>query len=259
MNLSNTTAAFARLVEIVAELREKCPWDRAQTIESLRHLTLEETYELADAILKNDLQELKTEVGDLLLHVVFYAIMGEEKAAFDLQNVIETLIDKLIRRHPHIYGDMHLDNADDVLKNWEKIKTKEKEGKKKSVLAGVPESMPSLLKAFRMQEKAAGIGFDWKESAGAWLKVKEEILEFEQADNQKDKVAEMGDLFFALINYCRLEGINPDEALARTNHKFKTRFEFMENAAEAQQKSLSDMELEEMEEFWQMAKTEEKK
>jgi XTP/dITP diphosphohydrolase len=253
--MNSTLESFQRLIEIVAELREKCPWDREQTKESLRHLTIEETYELADAILKDDYPEIKVELGDVLLHILFYSKIATEEEQFTLKEVIDSLIDKLIRRHPHVYGEMVLeDNAKDVLKNWEKIKEMENKGKKKSILSGVPDSMPSLIKALRMQEKAAGVGFDWKESGGAWLKVKEEMLEFEEAENHQDKEGEMGDLFFALINYCRLEGINPEDALARTNEKFKFRFQYMENVAIEREQALAQMTLDEMEELWVEAK-----
>lgn len=255
--MQSTLTALQRLIEVVHELREKCPWDREQTNESLRHLTIEETYELAEALIKDDSTEIKVELGDLLLHIIFYARIAEEQQRFDLEQVATALTDKLIRRHPHIYGDMQLDNAQDVLQNWEKIKTQEgKSKKKKSVLAGVPQGLPSLVKAFRMQEKAAGIGFDWADAQGALDKLQEEIKEFEAETEHEKRVDEMGDILFALINYCRLSGINPDEALSRTNLKFLSRFQYMEQQAEAAQKQLSDMTLDDMEELWQAAKGE---
>lgn len=253
--MQSTLTALQRLIEVVHELREKCPWDREQTNESLRHLTIEETYELAEALIKDDSTEIKVELGDLLLHIIFYARIAEEQQRFDLEQVATALTDKLIRRHPHIYGDMQLDNAQDVLQNWEKIKTQEgKSKKKKSVLAGVPQGLPALVKAFRMQEKAAGIGFDWADAQGAFDKLKEEIIEFEAETEHEKRVDEMGDILFALINYCRLSGINPDEALSRTNLKFLSRFQYMEQQAEAAHKQLSDMTLDDMEALWQAAK-----
>ena len=250
-----TLKSIERLIEIVHELRIKCPWDREQTIDSLRHLTIEETYELAEAIIQKDFSEIKTELGDVLLHIIFYAKIAEEQNQFDLKAVSDALTDKLIRRHPHIYGDIQLEDSAAVLQNWEKIKQSEGK-KKKSVLAGVPEGLPSLIKAFRMQEKAAGVGFDWEESSGAWDKLMEEIQEFEQEpETDKEKrTAEMGDIFFSLINYCRLSGIDPDEALTLTNRKFKHRFQYIERKAEASDITLSDMTLSEMETFWNEAK-----
>lgn len=252
----DTLTAFAQLVEVVHELRVKCPWDREQTNESLRHLTIEETYELADAILAKDVQETKVELGDLLLHIIFYARIAEEKGDFDLKKVFDSLKEKLIRRHPHIYGttDLQLDNADAVRDNWEKIKQLEGK-KKKSALAGVPDSLPTLIKAMRMQEKAASIGFDWADKTGAWEKLQEEIGEFEAETSLEKQTDEMGDIFFALINYCRLSGINADEALARTNQKFKSRFQYMEKKAETENTSLTVMTLDEMEAWWQEAKS----
>lgn len=248
---------FQRLAEIVEELRERCPWDRKQTKESLRHLTIEETYELADAILQNDYEELKVELGDLLLHILFYASLAEEKGKFSLSEMIRAQIDKLIRRHPHVYGD--LQNADEakIKANWEQIKAKEKAakgGKPKLTLDGVPESLPSIIKAYRMQEKAASVGFDWDKKDQVWAKVKEEIQEFDEATSTRHKEEEMGDLLFALVNYCRHVGINPEDALSRTNNKFKQRFEFIEQSAINQHKSLKDMTLAEMEILWQQAK-----
>lgn len=256
--MTDTLKSLEKIIEIVHELRIKCPWDREQTIESLRHLTLEETYELADAIIKKDFQEIKTELGDLLLHIIFYSRIAEEQNQFTLKEVVDTLTDKMIRRHPHIYGEVSVDNATEVLKNWEKIKQNEGK-KKKSVLAGVPDGMPSLVKAFRMQEKAAGVGFDWEDKDGAWEKLMEEVGEFTELSVHEvsKKTAEMGDIFFALVNYCRLSGINPDEALTLTNLKFKRRFQYIEHKAEEKNVSLTDMTLAEMEYFWQEAKKEE--
>lgn len=255
--MNDSLKAFERLHEIVAELREKCPWDRVQTKESLRHLTIEETYELADAVLKNDYDEIKVELGDLLLHVLFYTRLAEEKEKFTLEDVITSLSEKLIRRHPHIYGPEAVDSPEEVAVNWELIKAKENKGKKKDKLTldGVPRHLPSLIKAMRMQEKAANVGFDWDHEDDVWDKVKEELLEFETAANSEEKEAEMGDLLFSLVNYCRFKGINPEDALAKTNRKFKSRFEYVELQAQAHQKSLQDMSLSEMEAFWQEAKT----
>lgn len=246
---------FHRLVNIVAELREKCPWDRVQTKESLRHLTIEETYELADAIIKNDYEEIKIELGDLLLHVLFYAKLGEESGEFTLAEVFHSQAEKLIRRHPHIYGDLKVDTADQVKENWEQIKAREKPGPvRKKTLEGVPASMPALIKAYRMQEKASNVGFDWDTTGEVWEKVKEEILEFENAENAADREAEMGDLLFSLVNYCRFAGINPDDALAKTNQKFKRRFEYIEDIAHGKDQGMKDLSLPEMEAFWQEAK-----
>jgi len=247
------THAFARLADIVAELREKCPWDRVQTTDTLRHLTIEETYELTDAILKNDFTEMKVELGDLMLHLIFYARIAEEQGKFSLVDVLTAQAEKLIRRHPHIYGNAKLDDAAAVRENWEKIKQKE-HAKPKSVLSGVPNSMPSLIRAYRMQEKAANVGFDWPQPEGAWDKVKEEILEFEEAATAKDREAEMGDLLFSLVNYCRMTGINPDDALNRTALKFRTRFEYIEEKAREAGTTLPEMTLAEMDVFWDEAK-----
>ena len=254
--MNESLKAFERLHEIVEELRQKCPWDRVQTKESLRHLTIEETYELADAILKNDYEEIKVELGDLLLHVLFYTSLAAEKQKFTLEDVITSLNEKLIRRHPHIYGPDAVDSPEEVAVNWELIKAQENKGKKKKkyTLDGVPQHLPSLIKAMRMQEKAANVGFDWDHEDDVWDKVKEELLEFETAAEGEEKEAEMGDLLFSLVNYCRFKGINPEDALAKTNRKFKSRFEYVEQQAEAQQRALTDMKLPEMEELWQEAK-----
>ncbi|QDH78493.1 nucleoside triphosphate pyrophosphohydrolase [Echinicola soli] len=257
---SQQLEAFDRLLTIMDELREKCPWDRKQTIESLRHLTIEETFELSDAILDEDLEEVKKELGDILLHIVFYAKIGAEKEAFDIATVIDGLCDKLIRRHPHIYGDTEANDDEAVKQNWEKIKLKEKGNK--SVLGGVPRSLPALIKAMRIQEKARGVGFDWEEKTQVWEKVEEEMQEFKEefdaaAPGQIDKekaTGEFGDLLFSLINYARFVDINPEEALEKTNRKFIHRFQYLENAAKEAGKSLGDMTLNEMDVYWNEAK-----
>lgn len=249
--------AFDKLLTIMDELREKCPWDREQTFESLRKLTIEETYELGDAILKNDLEEIKKELGDLLLHVVFYAKIGEEKHAFDIADIIQNLNEKLIYRHPHIYGETEVDNAREVEQNWESLKLKEKGRKKKTVLEGVPTSLPALVKANRIQEKASGIGFDWEHPEQVWEKVKEEIreLQHELTNNHTDKIeAEFGDLFFAMVNAARLYGIDPEAALERTNLKFINRFSYLESQTLKKGRDLKSMTLEEMDKYWDEAK-----
>ena len=253
-------SAFGRLLDIMDELRLKCPWDKKQTFESLRHLTIEETYELGDAILDNDLPEIKKELGDLLLHLVFYAKIGSEEGNFDIGMVIDSLCEKLIRRHPHIYGDVVAEDEEAVKQNWEKIKLTEKGNV--SVLGGVPRSLPALIKAMRIQEKARGIGFDWEKPEQVWEKVVEEMGEFEaefhvaegkEIDREK-AAGEFGDLLFSLINYARFIDINPEEALERTNLKFISRFQYLEQAAKAAGKSLSDMSLAEMDVYWEEAK-----
>lgn len=261
MSQTSLAQTFLRLVEIVAELRVKCPWDRKQTKESLRHLTIEETYELADAILEGDYEDIKEELGDLMMHFVFYGQLANEKGAFSLEEAIQSQIDKLIRRHPHVYGDLAGATEEEVKKNWEQIKAQEKAEKAKrgklkpaSTLDGVPESMPPLVKAQRMQEKASLVGFDWDNKEQVWAKVKEELAEFEQADNAQDREEEMGDLLFSIVNYCRFAGINADDALSKTNRKFKQRFEYLEGKAREQEKGLEDMSLMEMEAYWQEAK-----
>ncbi len=236
------------------ELRAKCPWDREQTTESIRHLTIEETYELSDAILKGDHEEVKKELGDILLHIVFYAKIGSETGLYDIESVINQLCEKLIRRHPHIYGDVQVENSDAVKQNWEQIKLKEKGNAKKSVLSGVPNSMPSLVKALRMQDKAAQVGFDWENKNQVWEKVEEELNEFKTASNAKDREEEFGDLLFSLINYARFENINPDDALEKTNQKFKKRFEYIEAKAEAKNLDLKSLGLRQMDEWWVEAK-----
>lgn len=239
------------MLKIMDELRAGCPWDREQTLESLRYLTIEETYELSDAILKNDLNEIKKELGDLMLHMVFYSKIGEEKSAFTITEVLHSICEKLIARHPHIYGEIKVDDADQVKKNWEQLKLREGN---KSVLSGVPVSLPSLVKAMRMQDKAAQVGFDWPEIQDVWEKVQEEMNEFLTAP-EEEKTAEFGDLIFSLVNYARWKGINPDDALEQTNQKFKTRFEAIEQHARAQGIKLNDMSLEQMEAVWQAAKS----
>lgn len=248
--------AFGRLLDIMDELRVKCPWDREQTNESLRANTIEETYELADAILNNDNSEIKKELGDLLLHVVFYAKIGEEKEAFDIANVCNALCDKLIFRHPHVFGNQQDDSPGMVEQSWEQLKLKEK-GRKHSVLEGVPGSLPALVKAYRIQDKARNAGFDWNQRHDVWDKVKEELgeleVEIEKMDNDKME-AEFGDILFSIINAARLYKVNPDNALERTNRKFIFRFNYMEKKVKEQGRSLNEMTLEEMEEIWQEAK-----
>lgn len=242
---------FGKLLDIMDDLREKCPWDQKQTLQSLRHLTLEETYELSDAILNEDLQEIKKELGDVLLHLVFYAKIGSEKNAFDIADVIQSLNEKLIFRHPHIYGDVEVKDEEEVKQNWEKLKLKEGN---KSILAGVPKGLPSLVKAFRIQDKVKGIGFDFANEHDAWKKVEEEFAEFLEADTEKEKEEELGDVFFSLINYARITGINPDSALEKTNAKFISRFQKMEELAKDKNLNLADLKLSEMDVLWEEAK-----
>lgn len=248
--------AFGRLLDIMDELREKCPWDRVQTNESLRANTIEETYELAEAILSNDNEEIKKELGDLLLHVVFYAKIGEEKQAFDMAEICNAICDKLIFRHPHVFGDEHAESAGMVEKSWEQIKLKENGGNK-TVLEGVPAALPSLVKAYRIQDKARNSGFDWNERHDVWDKVKEELgeleAEIEKMDADKTE-AEFGDLLFSIINAARLYKVNPDNALERTNRKFIYRFNYMEKQVKDKGHSLKGMSLEEMDAIWQEAK-----
>ena len=255
--------AFDRLLTIMDELREQCPWDRKQTLESLRHLTIEETYELSDAILENDLPEIKKELGDVLLHIVFYAKIASENVEtekkFDIADVLTGICEKLISRHPHIYGDAKADTEEQVKQNWEKLKLKEGN---KSVLSGVPASLPALVKAMRIQEKARGAGFDWDEKQQVWAKVEEELQEFkanfnietQEVIDQKEAEAEFGDLLFSLVNYSRFVDINPETALERTNKKFIRRFQYMEEASKSDGKSLTEMTLSEMDEYWNQAK-----
>ncbi|RNA61362.1 nucleoside triphosphate pyrophosphohydrolase [Chryseobacterium nematophagum] len=243
--------AFGKLLDIMDDLREKCPWDKKQTLQSLRHLTLEETYELSDAILKEDLLEIKKELGDVLLHLVFYAKIGSEQKSFDIADVITSLNEKLIFRHPHIYGDTEVKDEEEVKQNWEKLKLKEGN---KSILGGVPKSLPSLVKAYRIQDKVKGIGFEFHDAEDAWKKVDEEIKEFHMETDLRKKEEELGDVFFSLINYARISGINPDSALERTNLKFISRFQKMENLAAEQSLQLENMSLEEMDVLWEQAK-----
>ena len=247
-------AAFNRLLDVMDELREKCPWDKKQTFDSLRHLTIEETYELADAILDNDKQEIKKELGDLLLHIVFYAKIGSETNDFDLASISNAIVEKLIHRHPHIYGDVSVTDEEDVKKNWEKLKLKEG---KSSVLEGVPKSLPALVKANRIQDKVAGVGFDWEEPQQVWEKVQEELSELNEEvkiGNRDSIEAEFGDVLFSMINYARFINVNPENALERTNKKFTKRFQFLEAAAKKENKQLSDMTLAEMDVFWEKSK-----
>ena len=242
------------MLDIMDELREKCPWDRKQTMESLRHLTIEEVYELGDAILDEDLPEVKKELGDLLLHMVFYAKIGEEKQSFDIADVLNSICEKLIHRHPHIYGDVGANDEETVKANWEKLKLKEG---KKSVLEGVPRSLPALVKATRIQDKARGAGFDWEETKQVWAKLREEISELEAeveaADPEKIE-AEFGDVLFSLINISRFIKVDPESALERTNKKFIRRFQYLEEATKAKGLQLDEMSLEEMDRYWDEAK-----
>ncbi len=247
--------AFSRLLDVMDDLREKCPWDMKQTNESLRHLTIEETYELSDAILKNDANELKKELGDVLLHIVFYARIGSENNQFDIADVCNSLCEKLIHRHPHIYGDVKVENAEQVKENWEQLKLKEGN---KSVLSGVAKGTPSLVKALRMQEKAAQVGFDWPTAKEVWAKVDEELAElkeeFETNPTSEKTEKEFGDFLFSLINLARKHNINPDDALEKTNQKFIHRFQYIEEQAKLHNKKLTEMSLEEMDGYWNEAK-----
>lgn len=261
----NLLPAFQRLYDVVHELREKCPWDREQTKDSLRHLTIEETYELADAIIKDDWVELKIEAGDLLLHLMFYAMIAEEQERFSTEEMITSLTEKLIRRHPHVYGDLKMATAEEVNRNWEQIKALEKVGlpqKKKTVLSGVPISMPSLIKALRMQEKVRAVGFDWEEPEQVWGKVVEELEEFhveaeefrKTGEGKERMEKEFGDLLFSLVNYARFLNINPEDALAMTNEKFRNRFEYLETKASEAGRELKSMTLAEMDVYWEESK-----
>lgn len=248
--------AFDRLLTIMDELREKCPWDRKQTFESLRQNTIEETYELCSAIIRHDMTEISKELGDVLLHVIFYAKMGSETGDFDIADVCNRISDKLVFRHPHVYGDEAAKNAEDVCKLWEQVKLKEKGGNK-TVLSGIPEALPALVKAYRIQDKAANVGFDWEQKEDVWQKVKEEIAEFENelhSGNTDNQEAELGDLIFSLVNVARLYKIKPDNALERTNIKFMQRFNYIEQQAREKGQSLKDLTLNEMEALWQEAK-----
>ncbi len=251
--------AFSRLLRIMNELREQCPWDKKQTLESLRHLSIEEIYELSDAILKNDLPEIRKELGDILLHIVFYSRIAAEQDAFDIADVIHGLCEKLISRHPHIYGEVKVENENDVMRNWEMLKLKEKGNK--SILGGVPVSLPALVKAQRIQEKARSAGFDWDKKEQVWEKVQEEMQEFrenfgkgEEISNMAEAEAEFGDLLFSLINYARFLNINPETALEKTNLKFIKRFNYLEEQSRKEGRNLPDMTLEEMDKYWNEAK-----
>jgi XTP/dITP diphosphohydrolase len=254
-------AAFSRLLDVLDRLRAECPWDRKQTLQSLRHLTIEETYELGDAILRNDLPDLKKELGDVMLHLTFYAKIASEQGAFDIADVLNAQCEKLIFRHPHIYGTAQAETEEDVKRNWEQLKLQEKGNT--SVLGGVPVSLPALVKAMRIQEKARGAGFDWEKPEQVWEKVQEELGEFSeefaQSDpstiNQERATAEFGDLLFSLINFARHAGINPEEALERTNRKFIQRFQYLESEADRDGHSLKDLTLEQMDRYWEKAKT----
>lgn len=245
--------AFERLLIIMDELREKCPWDQKQTFESLRNLTIEETYELADAITKGEMNEIKGEIGDLFLHLVFYCKLGNEAGAFDVTSVLDAICEKLIHRHPHIYSDTIVQDEDEVKANWEKLKLKEG---RKSVLEGVPSSLPSLVKATRIQEKVKGIGFEWSDKKDVWNKVQEELeeLRIEVNEDSEEKEAEFGDVLFSLVNYARYIGVSPESALAKTNAKFINRFQLMEKLIQEDQQEIQDMNLAEMDLFWEKAK-----
>lgn len=249
--------AFQRLLDIMDELREKCPWDSVQTFETLRCLTIEETFELSEAIVDKNYPDMCKELGDLMLHIVFYAKVASETKLFDISDVLNQLCDKLIRRHPHIYGDVKAGDAQAVHENWEKIKL-QKEGNR-SVLGGVPHTAPSIIKAYRIQEKANGVGFDWNNEAEVWEKVQEEIVELKkEVDNQSDKIEdELGDVLFALVNYARFVHVNPDDALEKTNRKFIKRFQYIEEQAKLSGRKLTDMTLDEMEALWQESKQKE--
>jgi XTP/dITP diphosphohydrolase len=245
--------AFERLLTIMDELREKCPWDKKQTMDSLRHLSIEEMYELSDAIIDGNLKEVKKELGDLMLHLVFYSKIGSEKGAFDIADVLNGVCEKLIHRHPHIYGDVDVKDEEEVKANWEKLKLKEG---KKSVLEGVPRSLPSLVKAGRIQDKARGVGFDWDNAEDVWAKVTEEMEELKaEVDQKSDRIeSEFGDLMFSLINYARFLNINPDDALEKANRKFIRRFQYIESESAKDGKKMGDMTLNEMDEYWIQAK-----
>lgn len=253
--------AFGRILDIMDELREKCPWDREQTMESLRNLTIEETYELADAIIENDMDEIRTELGDLLLHIVFYAKIGDEKSSFDITDVINTVNEKLIFRHPHVFGEREVSGSKEVISNWEELKMKENNGTKR-VLSGVPKSLPALIKAHRMQDKARAVGFDWADPDDIWDKVLEEIREVrnEIKSGKKERIeGEFGDLFFSIVNAARLFDIEPETALERTNIKFMKRFNYIEEHARSNGRSIRTLTLEEMDALWEEAKQLEKR
>lgn len=253
-NKEQKLQAFSRLLDIMDDLREKCPWDKKQTLQSLRYLTIEETYELGDAIIENDMQEIKKELGDLLLHIVFYAKIGSETGDFDMADVANGICEKLIHRHPHIYGDVKVENEEDVKRNWEKLKLKEG---RKSVLEGVPGSLPAMVKANRIQEKVKAVGFDWEESHQVWEKVQEELdeLQTEVKNNNSKKIEqEFGDVLFSMINYARFLNVNPEDALEQTNKKFIKRFKYLEEKSNEIGKPLSEMTLAEMDIYWNEAK-----
>ena len=251
MKIQDKLDAFKRLLIIMDELREQCPWDRKQTMESLRNLTIEETYELADAILDNDMQEIKEEIGDVMLHMVFYSKIASETGDFDIADSLNAVCEKLINRHPHIYGDVHVEDEEEVKRNWEQLKLIEG---KESVLSGVPKSLPAMVKAYRMQDKTAQVGFEWENAEQVWKKVEEEMQEFKEVvDVDPEKMEdEFGDIMFSLINYARFKGIDPETALEKVNRKFKNRFEYIEAQAT---KPLSDMSLDEMDKLWNEAKS----
>ena len=252
--MKNKAKAFVRLVEIMDRLREECPWDKKQTIDSLRYLTIEEMYELSDAILDKNMDEIKKELGDLMLHIVFYSRIASEKKHFDITDVLNSISDKLIHRHPHIYGDVIANDVKQVKENWEKLKLKEG---KNSVLEGVPKSLPAIVKAYRIQEKVRGIGFDWQNKNQVWNKVKEEIKEFqheEKKNNPEKMEEEFGDVLFSLVNYSRFVNINPEDALEKTNKKFIRRFKYMEQKIKEDGFDLSKLSFEQMNRFWDMAK-----
>jgi XTP/dITP diphosphohydrolase len=248
--------AIDRLLTIMDDLREQCPWDRKQTFKSLRHLTIEETYELSESLLKGSPEDIKSELGDLLLHIVFYAKIGSEQSSFDIADVANRICDKLIQRHPHVYGDIEVADEKEVKQNWEKLKLKHDS---KGVLDGVPDSLPSLIKAYRMQEKAAGVGFDWDQTVAVMQKIEEELQEFYDEVDRNDKAsaeAEFGDLLFSLVNYARFIGINPDDALSRTNQKFRSRFVGMEKKISDRQINMNQLKLDDWEKLWQEVKSE---
>ncbi len=250
--------AFQRLLDIIDELREKCPWDHKQTFDSLRTNTIEETYELSDAIINHDMHNICKELGDVLMHIAFYSKMASETGDFDIKDVCDAICDKLVYRHPHVFGDIKAEDTDQVLKNWESLKLKEKDGNK-TVLGGVPDSLPSLIKAYRIQDKARNVGFDWEKREDVWDKVAEENAEVRESitrGDQDDIEAEFGDLLFSIINAARLYGVNPDNALERTNKKFIKRFNYLETESKKDGKTLGDMTLGEMDQYWDRAKTE---
>lgn len=245
--------AFERLLNIMDDLREQCPWDRKQTLDSLRHLTIEETYELSDAILENDIDALKGEIGDIMLHLVFYCKITSEQNQFNITDALDAICEKLIHRHPHIYGDVEVNSEEEVKANWEKLKLKEG---KKSVLEGVPSSLPALVKAYRIQEKVKGVGFEWDQKEDVWNKVKEELMEFELETDQNKREEEFGDLIFSLVNYARFTGINPEDALSRTNIKFVNRFKRMEELLKKNGIDIKNASLSVMDQYWEQAKIE---